>query len=327
MPTVAAMVRAFTASPCLLVAAALLAQPSPLPSRQIAITIDDLPAMSSGNLSTSEITELNQKLLARLTEEKVPAVGFVIEGSLYEKPGGVDARIAVLNSWANAGFELGNHTWSHESLNHMSLEDWKVDVLQGDVVTRFILAEHKLTPRYFRHPFLDAGPDLLTRRQSEAFLAERGYRVAPVTIDTFDWFFADIYENARKHNDRTLQQRTVQSWLAYDDEIFAFYEQKAKHLLGYEPKQILLVHDSWLEADHLGELLAMIRRRGYTFIALPDALTDPAYAQPDDYVSDIGASWIDHWAITRGEFDTTPKPTLPDWVQKKHLELDRANAD
>src|SRR5947207_1136960 len=36
--------------------------------------------------------------------------------------------------------------------------------------------------RYFRHPFLDVGRDLQTRRELEAFLTARGYRIAPVTL-------------------------------------------------------------------------------------------------------------------------------------------------
>src|SRR5438876_7098133 len=34
--------------------------------------------------------------------------------------------------------------------------------------------------------------------------------------------------------------------------------------IGYEPRQILLLHANWLEADHIGELLAVIRDRKST---------------------------------------------------------------
>ena len=43
--------------------------------RQIAITIDDLPAASPG-MSGPEITEMTTKLLGTLRDQKVPAVGF-----------------------------------------------------------------------------------------------------------------------------------------------------------------------------------------------------------------------------------------------------------
>src|ERR1035438_4691351 len=55
------------------------------------------------------------------------------------------------------------------------------------------------------------------------------------------------------------------------------------------------------EADHIGELLDVLRKRGYRFIALEDALGDQAYSLPDTYVGEGGTGWIDPWAITQGK--------------------------
>jgi len=61
---------------------------------------------------------------------------------------------------------------------------------------------------------------------------------------------------------------------------FCLLEQLAKQTIGYEPKQILLLHGNQLEADHIGELLDVMRKRGYHFITLADALSDQAYGCP-----------------------------------------------
>jgi hypothetical protein len=84
-------------------------------------------------------------------------------------------------------------------------------------------------------------------------------------------------------------------------------------VMGYEPKQILLLHASNLEADHIGELLAVLRKRGYRFITLQDALSDSAYSLPDDYVGEEGTGWIEHWAITQGKVPQGA-PAFPQWV-------------
>ena len=289
--------------------------------REVSLTVDDLPAMSAGSLNAGEITEMNKKLLAALRAENIPAIGFVNEERLY-KTGEVDARIAVLNAWLDAGFDLGNHTFSHTSLNRVELKDWEDDVVQGESVTRMLLRSHRKTLRYLRHPYLDTGPDLATRRQAEAFLTGRGYRVAPVTIDPLDWYFAEIYDKARQHADHTTQDKLVNAWLAYTGAIFAQAEQTSHSLLDYEPKQVLLLHDTWLEADHLSDLTAMLHKRGYTFVSLDEALTDQAYALPDEYVSDVGATWLVHWAVTRGRPPLpAEQPTLPGWVKDLHGEL------
>jgi peptidoglycan/xylan/chitin deacetylase (PgdA/CDA1 family) len=296
--------------------------PAQTASRTVAITIDDLPGMSAMAMSAGEITAMNRRLLTALVSGKVPAIGFVNEEKLY-KTGEVDARIAVLSAWLDAGFDLGNHTFSHTSLNVAHLKEWEDDVVQGESVTRMLLAPHGKTLRYLRLPYLDAGPDLLTRRKAEAFLSGRGYRVAPVTIDGRDWYFADIYDDAHKRGDRATMERTAGAWLAYTGEVFARGEQRSRALVGYEPKQVVLLHDTWLEADHIGELLELLRKRGYRFITLDEAMTDPAYAQADEYVSDVGATSIEHWAATRGMPEPPDKrPAMPKWIEEKHKALD-----
>jgi peptidoglycan-N-acetylglucosamine deacetylase len=260
----------------------------------------------------AEITAMTAKLLGTLRDQKIPVVGFVNEKKLY-KSGEVDERIKALQMWLDYGFELGNHTFSHASLNQVGLKAWEDDVIQGESVTRMLLAQHKMKLRYFRHPYLDTGRDLLTRREAEKFLVDRGYRIAPITLDAWDWAFAGVYEDAKKRNDTDLQQKIVKDYLAYHDAQFAYFEQLSIKVLGYEPKQILLLHASNLEADHIGELLNGLRKRGYRFITLQDALSDSAYSLPDDYVGEEGTGWIEHWAITQGKIPQGA-PAFPQWV-------------
>jgi peptidoglycan/xylan/chitin deacetylase (PgdA/CDA1 family) len=288
------------------------------PDRQVAITIDDLPAAVANSVSAAEINNMTSKLLTTLRDQKVPAVGFVNEKKLY-RFGEVDDRIKTLRMWLDYGFELGNHTFSHMSLNQAGLTAWEDDVIQGESVTRLLLTEHKMTLRYFRHPFLDTGRDLQTRRQAEAFLVDRGYRIAPVTLDAWDWMYAGVYDDAKKRGDAALQQQLVSSYLSHSDAVFAYYEQLAKQTIGYEPKQILLLHANDLEADHIAELIDLLRKRGYRFITLADALSDQAYSLPDAFVGEEGGGWIDHWAVTFGH-PPQGAPVFPQWV------IDRSKA-
>lgn len=307
-----------------ILAAPASAQAVKRPDRQVAITIDDLPAGMSNGLPAPAITEMTAKLLGTLRDQKIPAVGFVNEQRLY-RFGEVDERIKALSLWLDYGFELGNHTYSHASLNQVGLKAWEDDVVQGESVTRLLLAQHKLKLRYFRHPYLDTGRDVLTRRQAEAFLVERGYRIAPVTLDGWDWMYAGVYEDAKKRNDTALQQELVKSYLAYHDAVFAYSEQLSVQTMGYEPRQILLLHASQLEADHIGELMEVLRKRGYRFIPLGDALSDSAYGLPDTYVGEEGTGWLEHWAITQGK-PPQGAPVFPQWVidRSKALQLPQA---
>ncbi len=221
-------------------------------------------------MTGTEIDEMTTKLLATLSAQKVPAVGFVNERKLY-KEGEVDARIKALAMWLDNGFELGNHTFAHTSLNNVTLQAWEDEVIRGETVTRTLQVQHNMKMRYFRHPYLDTGRDLQTRRATEAFLVGRGYRIAPVTMDAWDWMFAGVYEDARRRGDSALQKQLVSDYLSYTTQVFDYYEKLSKDLIGYEPKQILLLHGNWLEADHIGELLDLLRKRGYQFVSLQQA--------------------------------------------------------
>jgi peptidoglycan/xylan/chitin deacetylase (PgdA/CDA1 family) len=294
-------------------------QTSPKPDRQVAVTIDDLPGGMADRLPAADVTAMTARLLTTLRDQKVPVVGFVNEKKLY-KPGEVDERIQALQMWLDYGFELGNHTFSHMSLNQAGLKAWEDDVIQGESVTRMLLAQHKMKLRYFRHPYLDTGRDLATRSAAERFLVERGYRIAPITLDGWDWMFAGVYEDAKKRHDTALQQQIVKDYLAYHDAVFAYFEQLSAKIVGHEPKQILLLHASNLEADHIGELLDVLRKRGYRFITLGDALQDGAYSLPDTYAGEEGTSWIEHWAISQGKIPQGA-PIFPQWVIDRAKEL------
>src|SRR5829696_8624438 len=89
--------------------------------REIAITIDDLPVVSTRR-DLKNRQEITKKLLAHIRKAKIPAIGFVNENKLYTNDKRDEAQIDLLRMWLDAGLELGNHTYSHRSLNRISLD-------------------------------------------------------------------------------------------------------------------------------------------------------------------------------------------------------------
>ncbi len=267
--------------------------------RQIAITIDDLPmAMNSADLKAMQA--MTAKLLAVLKENKVPAVGFVNESQLYFN-GEVDSRIAVLRQWLDAGMELGNHTFSHPRLYTTPLAQFEDDVVRGDVILRKLLAERGKTPRYFRHPYLSTGPSPQVRDELEAFLKSRGYTIAPVTVDHTDYMFAAAYADALRDRDTALAQRVRDAYLAHLAPALDHFERLSRDVTGGEHPQILLIHASQLNADSLGAMLSAMRKRGYNFISLEEALKHPAYSLKDGYAGAPGIVWQHRWAEGMGK--------------------------
>src|SRR5947208_2291852 len=89
---------------------------SQLPKRTIAITIDDLPVVSTRR-DLKNRQEITKKLLAHIKKAKAPVIGFVNENKLYDGDKRDEKQVDLLRMWLGAGLELGNHTYSHKSLN------------------------------------------------------------------------------------------------------------------------------------------------------------------------------------------------------------------
>jgi peptidoglycan/xylan/chitin deacetylase (PgdA/CDA1 family) len=271
------------------------------PRREVAITVDDVPLQGAPCDSVS-VRDVNAKLLAALRAEKAPVTGFVIGRQCKER------RPEVLKLWRAAGAELGNHTWSHPDLNGTPLAEYEADIVRNEDALPG-------KPRYFRHPMLHAGGDAATKRALDGFLAERGYRVAPVTLDNSDWIFARAYSLARRRGDQAAMTRIREAYLPYMESIFAFFERRSVEVTGREIRQVLLLHVSELNAGAAPALLRMIRARGYRFVTLDRALADPAYRLPEDYAGPRGFSWLHRWALAKG-METTPEPAEPEFVRK-----------
>jgi len=266
--------------------------------RAVAITFDDLPVASTAQ-DDATWSEITRKLLRTMTTNHVPIVGFVNEGKLYSADQLNQFRVDLLRKWLDAGLELGNHTFSHRSLNTTPLNEFEQDFLRGEPVTRDLLKARGMKLRYFRHPFLQTGRTLEKRQQFEAFLAAHGYTIAPVTIDNSDWIFARAYDHAREANDAAAMKQIGAAYIPYMESKFAYYETESNKLFGRQINQVLLLHANSINADYFGELVTMLRKRGYSFIKLEQALTDEAYKSPDTFTGSGGISWLDRWALTR----------------------------
>jgi peptidoglycan/xylan/chitin deacetylase (PgdA/CDA1 family) len=286
--------------------------------RLIAVTFDDLPVASAQKDLASQRTILIH-LLNKICRNRIPAIGFVNESKLMENESPAPARVALLQMWVESGLELGNHTFSHLDFNSTTLDDFERDVIRGEEISARLLTNRGMKLRYFRHPFLHTGMNLEIRQQFEAFLTQRGYKVAPVTIDNSDWIFARAYENAINRKNGAMREKIIQSFIPYMVQKIAYFERQSIAIFGHEIPQILLLHANWLNSDALDKLAHMIKQRGYIFVTLDEALKDSAYASRDTYIGRGGISWLDRWAITQGKKGDffRDEPLTPEFVQQE----------
>lgn len=293
----------------------LPAAPPQTQTREVAITIDDLP-LNGAQFEPARLRRMTENFLAAIKKHQIPAVGFVNESLLY-RAGETDARIAILKQWIEGGVELGNHNFSHLGFANAALADFEDDFVRGDAVTRILMKPNK--PRYFRHPFLQMGKTAADEKAFEDFAATRGYKMAPVTVDVMDWLINVAHAKARAQNDEALIKRVGEEYVKFAAQRFDYSEQIAQELFGRPIKHIVLMHANELTAENLDALAVTLKSKGYKFISVEDALQDPVYQMPEKY---LGTSdRLGHWAFSHGKKLTPPQPA--EFLQQPYLDNQR----
>ncbi len=276
--------------------------------REVAITIDDLPRGGDGGPGNLVgVRAMTERLLKPFHDEKIPLIGFVNEGRAQGL--GPQGLRQILDLWLDAGADLGNHSYSHLNINNVPLKEYTADIVKGEPILRAALAARGKKLEFYRHPFLFTGPTPEIKKEMQVFLDKHGYRVAPVTFDDDDYLFAAAYMMPE------FKDRVRKEYGPYMESIVAAFEKMSVQVVGREFPQILLIHASQMNADLMPDLLAMFRRRGYTFVTLDHALADPAYRLPDEYAGTGGFSWIHRWGKTMG-IARTPEPESPAWLKQ-----------
>ena len=239
-------------------AAPLTAQQAPL---QVAFTFDDLPA--HGPLPPGEYRpEPIRSIIKTLKIEHMPPVyGFVNGFRTAEYP----YQTELLREWIASGNPLGNHTWSHPSLDKSSAKKYIHNIAENEPLLREGRSARRLAlvplslPGRGRHAGqagrgarLPARPSLQDRRGHIWILATTcgttPTRAAPSKQD--DAAIASLHD----------------SYLATADEYITYSRTLSQRLYGRDIPYVLLLHVGAFDAKMLPELIALFRKRGFQFV-------------------------------------------------------------
>jgi peptidoglycan/xylan/chitin deacetylase (PgdA/CDA1 family) len=277
--------------------------------RRVAITIDDLP-YAGGNLDAKVAEIANRKLLAALQAHDVPVTGFVIQKGVESASG-----TGILKAWIDLGFDLGNHTYSHPDINTLSIEQIEQEIVRGESTIGPLMKEAGKKLTFFRFPMNHTGDTKVKHEEIAVFLKQRGYQVATCTIDTSDYVFNNAYVRLLTNNDSAAAEKLRAEYLAYTNTEIDYYAALNKQVLGYEPPEVMLLHDNRLNADVIEKVLRFFEEKRYRFVSLDEAQSDAAYRTPETYITKFGPMWGYRWANERnvkvnGSLETDP----PKWI-------------
>jgi peptidoglycan/xylan/chitin deacetylase (PgdA/CDA1 family) len=251
-------------------------EPTPSGRIDVAITVDDLPEHGPGVPGQSRLA-IHQAFVAAFRAHHVPPVyGFVVGHGLEEHP---EDR-AALDAWLAGGNPLGNHTRTHPDLKTTSVDAYLADADANEPLLRELThATSDQTWKVFRYPYLQEGTDLASRARIRAHLLGRGYRIAEVTVDFYDWAYNEPYARCLGKRDEHAVAALKQSYLDEASAALHWSDEAARALVGRPIAQILLLHIGAFDSLVLGDLLSLYEKEGVHFISLEEAMKDPIYTE------------------------------------------------
>lgn len=292
------MVRLLVSSAPLLLACAISAS-----AQQVAITFDDLPAHGALPPDQTRL-EIAKSILSTLHAQHMPPVyGFINAAKLEKAPG----DLAVLKAWRAAGQPLGSHAYSHPSLNDHTPAEFQADIAKNEPVLSELMQGGDW--HWFRYPFLWEGDTLEKRRAVRQYLLDHGYRIAQVSIDFEDYLWNAPYARCVVKGDDKAIAALQASYLSTADQYITVFRELTHTLYNRDIPYVLLLHIGAFDAKVLPDLIALFRRRGFTFITLPEAMKDPAYQEDPDIALKYGGAFQEQVAPSRNmEIPPNSKP-------------------
>ena len=289
--------------------------------RTVAITVDDLPyVLPEANVAvgSSAVERINLNLLAAFQAHRVPVTGFVIQKRVESL--GPTSGTKILREWISRGFDLGNHTYSHPDTNHLSVEQIEGEIVRGESAVRPLMKMAGKELAFFRFPMNETGDTKVKHEEIAGFLMKRGYSVATCTIDTSDYLFNDAYVRFLANDDDETAQKARLAYLSYTSSEIDYYANLNKQVFGYEPPEVMLLHDNRLNADVIEQILRIFEEKHYHFVSLAEAQADAAYRTPDTYVTKFGPMWGYRWANERKvKVNGSLEPDPPKWILNQRL--------
>lgn len=285
-------------------------------SFELSFTVDDLPS-GVGEYTQRSRVQAVRDMIATFKKHGITNVyGFVNSDAIrYNKYGR-----RILKMWLDAGFKLGNHTATHEGAIVLTSDEFIEDIRKTDE----FLAELGVPlneRRVLRYPYLAEGDTLLKRQEIRDYLERNGYRIAPVTMETFDWMVQQKFQRARTKQGR---ERAVKYGLALVKKFLDEAREFSQHFLGRQVRHVLLMHLADVHSDMLDQMLSIYSQNGAEFISLDRAMGDPAYAFDHGQASPGMGTYFIELQKALGEVERGSDAQSKFTPEEIHAEVNRA---
>ncbi len=241
----------------------------------VALTFDDMPAHNVLPSGTSRV-DVARKIILAMKQAGVRKASGFINGVRGEAADTATLSAQIFPLWVASGYSLGSHTWSHPWLSKLSIDDIRIEIEKVDAVLATYASGTDW--HWFRYPFLDEASGE-KREAIRKILAQKGYRIASVTLNFDDYAFNEAYGRCAAKEDTVAIRELESRFLKAASESLAYERALSLTLYGRTPPLVLLMHLGAFTAHMMPKLLDQYRSQGVSFVSVEEAERDPVYAQ------------------------------------------------
>lgn len=253
---------------------------------RLAITVDDLPGGGPEVPGYTHV-QIVKDIIAVLQSHHVQRpTGFVVGSMLASRP----ERREAIEAWVQAGFDVGNHTYSHDKIEELGLEGYMKDILANRAVVDPLEKRTGQRRSYFRFPYLEEGSTSGERKALWRLLSAQHYTVARASVTFSDTDWADAYRRCWERGDTSTLDALRSSYLENAVAELHWSVAAAQEVLGHSIPLVLLLHANVPTAKTLDALLTAYERLGVRYVSLERALREPAYTA---YYDEPGGNLFD----------------------------------
>lgn len=261
-------------------------------TKQVAITMDDMPSNLLSRYDVDSAIIITEILINQIEKTKTPIVAF-ISGKNCLNENQTEKRLNLLLKWINHPLiSIGNHTMNHYNSNNISMDTFKYEIILNEYLLKSLTKNKPIN--YFRFPYNATGKDSLDQQEHYQFLQQLNYIVAPFTIESSDYIYDVLYVNELKKGNIVRADSIAKCYIQHTILQFHFFEKVSQNLFDRPIKHIYQCHANRINADYYYELINELKKIGYEFITMENAMSDSVYQTKENFIFH-GVSWLYRW--------------------------------
>jgi len=182
-------------------------------------------------------------------------------------------------------------------LHGNTVENFKRNIDQNEAALEKLMEGQNW--KWFRYPYLREGDTLEKRREARAYLKQKDYRTAQVTIDFGDYMWNAPYARCMANGDQQAVEELKSLYLEAAEDSLDAGQELSNLLFGRDMKHTMLLHIGAFTGLMLPDLFELLDDLDFKVITLAEAHSDAAYESDPDVATTRGETLLMQMSLSK----------------------------